>query len=75
MAIDVTGKLSDSKVRLNIAFIVTSWAFIYLTMSDHLTEWYVTVFLTAWVTDRIFARKAAGASQDPPDDPTKQNGK
>ncbi len=59
IAIDDKGNLSDSKVRLNFAFIVTTWAFVYLTMSDHLTEWYVTVFLGAWVTDRIFARKDA----------------
>ncbi len=55
-AYDSKGHLSDSKARLNGAFIVTSWAFIFLTMNDKLTEWYVAVFLAAWVGDRFAAR-------------------
>lgn len=58
---DQDGKLSDSKARLNGAFGITSWAFIYLTMNDKLTEWYVTVFLAAWVIDRFTARKNSEA--------------
>jgi CDP-diglyceride synthetase len=58
-AYDSEGKLSDSKARLNGAFLVTSWAFIFLTMNDKLTEWYVAVFLAAWVGDRFAARVQA----------------
>lgn len=58
-AIDqVTGKLSDSKVRLNTAFVLTAWAFVYLVMNDKFTEWYFTGFMVAWVSDRFLARKA-----------------
>lgn len=52
------GKLSDSKARLNGAFIVTTWAFVWLTLIDKLTEWYVAAFLTAWVIDRISSRNS-----------------
>jgi hypothetical protein len=55
-AFDRNNILSDSKARLNTAFIITSWAFVYLTLNDKLTEWYVAVFLTAWVGDRVAAR-------------------
>jgi len=56
-----TGKMSDSKVKINSAFVVTSWAFIFLTMNDKLTEWYVAVYLSAWVFDRYNARKSKQA--------------
>jgi hypothetical protein len=58
MVFDSKGKMSDSKARLNGAFLITSWAFVFLTMNDKLTEWYVAVFLAAWVGDRFAARKA-----------------
>ncbi len=48
--------VSASTARLNGAFLVTSWAFIWLTLSDKLTEWYVAAFLTAWVVDRVNSR-------------------
>lgn len=53
-----TGKLSDSKVRLNIAFLISCWAFVYLVMDGKFTEWYFFGFMGAWVTDRIFSRNA-----------------
>ncbi len=53
-----TGKLSDSKVRINAAFVTTTWAFVFLTMNDKLTEWYVAVYLAAWVADRFSARNS-----------------
>jgi hypothetical protein len=56
-AIDTTtGEASDSKVRLNTAFVIMTWAFIYITLQDKLTEWYVVVYAGAWVTDRFLAR-------------------
>lgn len=59
LAIDqMTGKMSDSKVRLNTAFVLTAWAFVYLVMNDKFTEWYFTGFMVAWVSDRFLARKA-----------------
>jgi hypothetical protein len=62
-AIDsTTGKASDSKVRLNTAFVLTCWAFVYLTMNDKFTEWYFFGFMGAWVTDRFLARKSADAT-------------
>lgn len=54
-----THRLSDSKFRLNIAFILTSFVLIYLTLNGKLSEWYVTSFLGAWVIDRWGSRNAS----------------
>ena len=67
-----THRLSDSKFRLNIAFILTSFVLIYLTLNGKLSEWYVTSFLGAWVIDRWGSRNASveyarfGAPRVPP---------
>jgi hypothetical protein len=53
------GKLGGSKMRLNGAWIVTTWALVYLTLSKGLTEWFLTAYLLAFVSDRIFSRKEA----------------
>lgn len=59
LAIDqVTGRVSDSKTRINLAFFVTCWAFVYLVMNDKFTEWYFFGFMGAWVTDRFLSRKS-----------------
>ena len=54
-----SNKLSDSKFRLNMAFVLTSFVLIYLTLNGKLTEWYVTAFLGAWVVDRWSSRNAS----------------
>lgn len=58
------GKQSDSKMRINAAFLITAWAFVFLTMTEKLTEWYVIAFLGSWVTDRIFARSNENKNKD-----------
>lgn len=58
LAYDSDGKMSDSKARLNGAFVVMTWAFVFLTMQGKLTEWYALIYVAAWVTDRIAARSA-----------------
>jgi hypothetical protein len=56
-AYDEFGHPSATKIRINIAFIITCWAFVYLTMASLLSEWYVLIFLSAWVTDNIMGKK------------------
>jgi hypothetical protein len=54
----ITGKMGGSEFRINTAFIVTSWALVFLTMHDKLTEWFLAAYIGAFVVDRIFSRKA-----------------
>jgi Ca2+/Na+ antiporter len=51
------GKLGGSKMRVNGAWLVSTWAFIYFTVDGKLTEWYVAAYLTAFVFDRFNSRK------------------
>jgi hypothetical protein len=54
-----TGKIGGSEFRLNTAFIVTSWALVYLTIKGTLTEWYIAAYLTAFVADRVYSRMSS----------------
>lgn len=51
-----SNKISDSKFRMNIAFLATTWVLTYLAISDTLTEWFLIGYLTAWVIDRANSR-------------------
>ena len=52
-----TGRMGGSEFRINLAFLLTSWALIFMTIRGALTEWYLTVYLAAFVTDRVLSRK------------------
>ena len=52
-----TGKMGGSEFRINVAFLVTSWALIFMTVRGSLTEWYLMAYLAAFVTDRVLSRK------------------
>ena len=52
-----TGKIGGSEFRINVAFLVTSWALIFFTIKGTLTEWFIAAYLTAFVADRMFSRK------------------
>lgn len=68
-----TGKMGGSEFRINAAFMVTSWALIYLTIKGTLTEWFIAAYLTAFVADRVFSRKYnyTGMFNGAPDDGNK----
>jgi hypothetical protein len=72
--IDGNGIISDSKFRMNIAFLTTTWVLTYLAISDTLTEWYLIGYLTAWVIDRAnsrlsYSKRLSTKSRDLVDDP------
>ena len=49
--IDDTGSWG-SKARMNIAFFVMTMILTFLALTGSLTEFYATVYVTAWVVDR-----------------------
>ena len=51
-----SGKINGSKVRMNLAFFVTSWVMIYSALNGTMTEWLFAGYLAAWVADRKFSR-------------------
>lgn len=68
--IDSSGKLGGSKMRLNMAFIVTTWVLIYYTLQGQLSEWLFGAYLAAFVYDRISSRGATTSSPTSPTSPT-----
>lgn len=55
------GKASKAAHVMLGAFAVTTWAMVYLTLSDKLTEGYMGLYMTAWVAPvvtRLIAKPA-----------------
>lgn len=60
--VDSSGKLGGSKMRLNMAFIVSTWVVIYNSLNGQLTEWLFGAYLAAFVYDRISSRKSSSST-------------
>lgn len=52
MFLDDNGKASTSKLSNLIALVLSSWAFVHLTLKGTLTESYFTAYMLAWVANR-----------------------
>ena len=48
------------------AFLTTTWAFVFLTASGKLTEFYMTAYVGAWVLARSMRDREQRLSQQPP---------
>ncbi len=63
--IDVdTRRVSGSKVRMNLAFFVTSWVLVYATLKGSITEWLFAGYIAAWVLDRKFSRESTASQSN-----------
>jgi len=62
MFIDQSGKIGGSQMRLNVAFLVTSWVLIFQTLNGSLSEWLFAGYLAAFVYDRASSRASGGPS-------------
>ena len=51
-----TGKLRETAVWSNIGKLTMTWAFVSLTLSNHLTEFYVAAFGALVIGHELFAR-------------------
>jgi hypothetical protein len=49
-----TKKASTSKIALLFSLIISSWAFIHLTLKNLLTEWYFFGYMSIWVLNKGF---------------------
>jgi hypothetical protein len=69
----------DGKVRFDArksfeagAFIVSTWAFVYLTLQSKLTEWFFIGYMTAWTVARYLRDREQRLTNAPakrPDNP------
>lgn len=69
-------KLETDKVYKTTAWLVMTWGFVWLVVSDNLSELYLTIYAVAWIgntaVDRLSAAKAGAivASPEQPSDVT-----
>lgn len=52
----VDGKLDESKFNRFIAFVVSTWGFIWLLTTSQLKEWFFMAYMAAWVGNALFNR-------------------
>jgi hypothetical protein len=53
---DDEDKASTSKIATLVALVVSTWAFIHLTLTNALTEWFFIGYIGAWVLNRSISK-------------------
>lgn len=64
LVVDKTGKIGNSKMRLNLAFVVCTWVLVYYSLKGQLSEWLFGAYLGAFVFDRMQSRGSSKDQQD-----------
>ena len=54
--ISINGKLNERKFSRFGAWIVSTWGFIYLIVTDRLDEWYFIGYMGAWVANALIGK-------------------
>jgi len=54
--VSIDGKLDESKFNRFIAFVVSTWGFIWLLTTSQLKEWFFMAYMAAWVGNALFNR-------------------
>lgn len=52
----IDGKISESKLARFGAFVISSWAFVFLIITEEMTEWFFFGYMAAWVSNAIFSK-------------------
>ena len=52
LLLDSTGKSSSSQVAIIVSLVLSSWAFVHLTLTNHLTEWFFMGYMGVWVLNK-----------------------
>ena len=54
--ITIDGKLEEAKMTRFVAFVISTWGFIFLITTGKFTEWYFMGYMAAWVGNALFNR-------------------
>jgi hypothetical protein len=49
LLVNEEGKASTTKIATLTALLISSWAFVHLTLKSSLTEWYMLSYMSIWV--------------------------
>lgn len=73
--VTTNGKLDEPKLTRFVAWIVSTWGFVYLITIDKLTEWYFIGYMGAWVMNAIFSNYLNNKSEQTKDPYSKYRSK
>lgn len=48
------GKISEAKFSRFVAFMVSTWGFVYLILDQRFSEWYFAGYMAAWTGNALF---------------------
>lgn len=48
------GKISEAKFARFVAFVVSTWGFVYLILDQRFSEWYFAGYMAAWTGNALF---------------------
>lgn len=51
----INNKLDESKMNRFIAFVVSTWGFVFLLVTGQFTDWYFMGYMAAWVSNALFS--------------------
>ena len=60
----IDGKISETKLARFGAFVISSWAFVFLIITEQMTEWFFFGYMAAWVSNAIFSKYLDKKSPD-----------
>jgi hypothetical protein len=62
--LDNEGKASTSKLANLLALILSSWAFVYITIKGNLSETFFTAYMGIWVLNRAISKYTDTSKSD-----------
>src|ERR1019366_1187989 len=51
--VNAEGKTSFPRIAQAVALVISSWGFIHITVNKDMTEYYFTIYMTAWVLNSM----------------------
>lgn len=54
LLVDENGRASTTKIATLTALLISSWAFVHLTLKSTLTEWFFATYMGVWVLNNSF---------------------
>jgi len=50
------GRISEAKFSRFVAFVVSTWGFVYLIIDQRFSEWYFAGYMAAWTGNALFSK-------------------
>jgi len=64
------GRISEAKFARFVAFLVSTWGFVYLILDQRFSEWYFAGYMAAWTGNALFNKWLDSKLNTSPTPPT-----